>query len=240
MTDHDGLGSIARRWLRAKTTELLTTDNRTRADARAELEAAERAERDKAVEKVVLTAFPGIQRMQQRQELAQVQRRTDERNRVLALPHANVQLRVQWADAAAATKGAAGWSGELPARGSLEDGMRHVELLTGEGQEPALDNGDLLRGVSFAVPGFHGDGRYDLLAAARTAEAAGEEFDPFLWCLAAGNDDESLYWVPSTGAAATVDVAVDGSAFTLWARMTSAVGDADVVVQVTGMPPVSD
>src|SRR5262245_4885530 len=67
---NDGLGGLARRWLKAKTEELVTTDRRKRENADYAADEAEREAKDAAVEQAVYTALPGLETWKDQNEQA--------------------------------------------------------------------------------------------------------------------------------------------------------------------------
>jgi hypothetical protein len=216
MGSDESLGGVARRWFRAKTTELLTGNRNKRDSAAAESQNAQREAADRVSSEVLMTAFPGLRRAQERQEERKRESAARERAEILALPRARVDLTL--------SGGVSGsWSGELPIRvekDDPEDGTAlAVELAVLEDEAPTIA-GQPWRGLRFVVPDYHGPADYDLVALGRAAEAAGNEFDYQEWEFALGNWDEPFFWTPDVGEGA-ITVGADERAFTVRLAMQS-------------------
>src|SRR3712207_2849400 len=91
-SNNNDLGGLARTWLRAKKTELLTANRHQRHAAEGQADRVEKQMVNKGVEQAVLTAFPQLRRLQQRQQEATDERRERARARVLSLPRARVTV----------------------------------------------------------------------------------------------------------------------------------------------------
>lgn len=180
-----GLGDMAKQWAKAKATEMLSGDSQKAASASTEADATEREAKDAAGEQLIRAAFPGLAKWKDKQEENQRQAEEDRlqklRDEIAALPLAQVQMRVTgWAEDA--------WFGPMHLR---------WEVITPEGPDPEyLDPdpyayrprlsvqlhpqagnavslaGHQLTSWRFQVPGYTGDGSYDLLAISREREAA--------------------------------------------------------------------
>lgn len=181
-----GLGDLAKQWAKSKATEMLSSDSQKAARASTEADATEREAKGEAGEQLMRTAFPGLAKWKDKQEENQRQAEADRlqrlRDEIAALPAARVQMRVTgWAEDA--------WFGPLHLR---------WEVITPEGPDPEYPDPDpyayqpylsvelypqegnavslashRLTSWRFQVPGYTGDGHYDLLAISREREAAG-------------------------------------------------------------------
>lgn len=164
-----GFGAIAKRWLEAKKTELLTTNNRQRENARYEEEQSEKAMREKVGEEAVLGLFPGLRKFQDNQEKARADaeaRRIDEQR---ALPIALVSLTFS-----GEVNGS--WSGECHVEPGAGDGVASIGLVVIPGEWPIV-GGAPFGGWNFLIPGFDGPRTYDLVAIGEALEASGNDLD---------------------------------------------------------------
>ena len=110
-----------------------------------------------------------------------------------------------------------------------------VEL---EPLEPIAVGGRAFRGLTFAVPGYRGPGRYDL---STLAAADFDNWDPFWFQLWLESEDEALFWSPDYGQAA-IEVDADEQALRLTMPMEDAGGtrvelDASVALPVSQERP---
>ena len=242
MAEDKSFGGMAKRWLKAQSKELLTSDRHERAQADVEGNRAEHDIKEKATEEAFLTAIPGLRDLKERSEAAQLardaereQRRIDE---LAARPLAGVGLAV--------TGDAAGsWAGQLPAKVELrpdysydengdeiEIGTILVVDLEARDHDVPLVGGLPLHSWRFVVPGFTGPGTYDLAEIVRRREEEGGYVEYTDWCIALGHPDDPLYWAPDVGPG-TVEVGPDGRALVV--RMTTqgaGIGPVDVVASV--------
>jgi hypothetical protein len=244
----EGLGGLARRWLKARTEELVTTDRHARENADAVADQAERQARDEMVEQAVYTALPGLKRMKEQSEQAARDReatRFQERQAELAArPLATVRMAI----GGAATDR---WQGQLPALVEVlppapvgqddEDGYAdpdpyaaepalHVELAPPAGAEPMIA-GAPLRELAFFVPGYAGDGTYDLVASAMARREANAEPDYLDWHLEFVDDDEGFYFYPDAGPS-SVSVTDGGRRIDVAIRLSGARGDLAVRAEI--------
>jgi len=205
----EGLGTLAKRWLKAKTKELTTTDNRTRDYAEGAAEDAERQFRNEATGEALLTAIPGLRRLRDRQlaslEQAEADRIARFDDELAARPVAAVTIRVDG-------KVDGAWSGELPAaievRAGDEDGdpddpyadrpTLTVDLRARDGALGEIA-GEPFSGWAFQVPGYAGEGTYDLAAAGLRRRDAGFEPEYLEWELALGGDGDGFFFQPDIG-----------------------------------------
>lgn len=240
---NEGLGGIARRWVKKSLEELTTTDNRARERAGAEQEAAEREFRDEAAGEALLTAIPGLRDLRDRQEASErereARREADRDAEIAARPLAGVGFQVS-----GAVDGT--WSGQLPAkveriaastpdpeelewnRWAGEASLR-VDLTPPDHSQPVI-GGQPLGTWTFVIPGYTGPGTYDLQTIAREREGAGAELDPFDHCLALGHEDEPYYWYSEVPG--TIEVGADERALVVRLTMASASGEVAVVASI--------
>ncbi len=181
-----GLGDLAKQWAKSKANELLSSDSQKSASASAQADATERQAKSDVGEQVMRSAFPGLAKWQDKQEENQRQaeeaREQKRRDEIAALPVAQVQMRVTgWAEDA--------WFGPMNLRWEViapevpdpeyadPDPYAYlphlsVELYPQSGNAVSLESHGLAS-WRFQVPGYSGDGNYDLLAIARERDAAG-------------------------------------------------------------------
>ncbi len=229
-----GIGDSLKKWARSKATEVLTADSGKHDSAAADADAAESQARSDLGETLLRAAFPKLGEMADKQkadksarELAEEQQRRDE---VASLPLATVQLSV--------TGHASGqWSGQLhwtrsdipPDDPETTDPYADrprvwFELFSEDTARPDL-GGLALTHWSFQIPGFHGDGSYDLTAINREREAAGAAPDYLEWAMDFANgDDASFYFYPDAGQS-TVSVSEGGKHLSVTIAMSGARGD---------------
>lgn len=181
-----GLGDLAKQWAKSKATEMLSSDSQKASSASAQADATERQAKSDVGEQMMRSAFPGLAKWQDKQEENQRQAEEDReqkrRDEIAALPVAQVQMRVTgWAEDA--------WFGPMHLRWEVitpdepdpeypdPDPYAHlpylaVELHPQSGNAVSLGSHQLAS-WRFQVPGYTGDGSYDLLTTAREREAAG-------------------------------------------------------------------
>lgn len=219
---NEGLGGIARRWVKKSLEELTTTDNRTRDRAGAEQERAEREFKDAAAGEALMAAIPGLRDLRDRQEASAAdaeRRREAERDAdIAARPFAGVGLQVS-----GAVEGT--WSGQLPVRVDRDDDLLRVELTPPRTALPTVGGQPLITWI-VAVPGYAGSGTYDLRALA----AEGVEADPYDQMLALGDEDETFHWYPEVPG--TIEVADDERALVVRLTMASAGGELTAVASI--------
>jgi hypothetical protein len=80
-----------------------------------------------------------------------------------------------------------------------------------------------LRHWSFQIPGFHGDGTYDLTAINREREAAGSAPEYLAWAMDFANSKESFYFSVDAGQS-TVTVSEGGKKLAATVAMSGARG----------------
>jgi hypothetical protein len=205
------LGNLAKRWWKAKKTELLAGNKRDHDNAETEAGNAQRDLSDAAINEAARSMFPGLARHQDRQAAAAAQRVADERAAVLALPRSQVSMTVSGAVSGS-------WTGEMPIRVVRDPQERSltVELTTPDDLAPLLA-GQPLYGLLLLVPGYSGAGHYEL-------GAGGDDFDPLDYQLLLGYREEPFYWTPDFGPA-LIDVAAGEKRLTVQMATQGAAGD---------------
>lgn len=193
------LGGMARRWLRAKKTELLTGNRREREQAEREAYDAQRAIGDAVAGETARSLFPALRRAEERRAQATAEADEQRRAEVAALPRVRARVTVHGAGIDGA------WEGEVPVRAELDEGDPEppsllVELVPLD-DVPLPLGGHQFLGVRLRVPGFHGPGGYDLSAILAEHEAAGFGYEAYDWELAIDQRDETYCWQPDLGAA---------------------------------------
>lgn len=207
---NEGLGGLAKKWLKAKATELVTADKRTREQASYEADTTEKQLKDDAIGEAILTAVPGLRRLRDSQEAhaaAAEQRRHEEREAELAArPTVAVELVVTGA-VDARWNGTSQTAVEIrrPYEQDPDDDWVDpdpfadqptlvVDLapITGDAASPML-------GWRFEIPGYTGAGEYDLAAIGMARRAANAEPDYVDWALALDEGDLQFYFQPDTG-----------------------------------------
>lgn len=226
-SNNPDLGGLARTWLRAKKTELLTADRHQRHAAASQSSRVERQIVNKGVEEAVLTAFPQLRRLQQRQHASAIEREQRSRDAVLALPRARVTVD---------GRGRAGDHGvvELPTRIERHGDDLRIEVIALPDAAPRL-NRLPFHGCQLLVPEYRGPGSYDVAATARRREAQGDPYDYLDWSVALGSLDEAYYWTPDIGPA-VIEVAPDERSVRARLSMQGAGGDLEVSLGIDLLP----
>jgi hypothetical protein len=240
-----GFGDLAKQWAKSKATEMLTGDSQKAASAATRADATEREAKDEAGEQLIRAAFPGLANWKDKQE--ENQRRTEEdrlhklRDEIAALPVAQVQMRVTgWAEDA--------WFGPMHLR---------WEVITPEGPDPEYTDPDpyayrpylsvelhpqagnavslgshRLVSWRFQVPGYTGDGSYDLLAISREREAAGASLAYDEAYLELEEDADYFYCYTDTGPW-SVAVSDGERRMSVSMMLTSSIGDMTMTADIT-------
>lgn len=240
---NEGLGGIARRWLKNTVEELTTTDNRARERAGGEQERAEKDFKDAAAGEAIMAAIPGLRDLRDRQERsaaeAEDRREAERAAEIAARPLAGVGLQVT-----GAVEGT--WSGQLPARvervparsadpEELEydrwagEAQLRIDLAAPPAGEPVI-GGAPFAGWQLLVPGYHGPGTYDLRAIAAERAAEGIDLDPLEHCLVLGHEDDPFYWYAEVPG--TIEVGDDERSLVVRLTMGSAGGEVQVVASL--------
>jgi hypothetical protein len=224
-TEEEGLGGLARRWLRAKKTELLAGTRASQQAASTEEGNAWRDLSNRAASDAMYAAFPGLRRMRDKQDAAKAQQAADAREEVLALPRFRVEVGVTGDVSGSA-------SGDMPVRVEVSDGDPEeneppsltLSVETTEDGEGALPlGGQPLLGLRLVVRPFTGPGSYDL-------SAAGDDADPLDYVFELGNRDEPFYWSPDIGAGS---VTVGDGTFDVRMTMSGASGEIQLTARLT-------
>jgi hypothetical protein len=237
-----GFGDSLKKWATSKATELLTADSSTRADAAANADAASSQAKADLGETLVRAAFPQLGEYADKQEAARVakeQTAADEhRSEVAALPLASVQLSVS-----GHTSGS--WSGQLhyawndvepgdadPSDPYADQPLVWFELFSEETARPEIGGLHLTR-WSFQLPGYHGDGTYDLTAIARQRDAAGAAVEYLEWVMEFADFDDSQYFFYPDAPQSSVTVADAARTLVVSIGMSGASGELVATATIT-------
>ena len=237
-----GFGDSLKKWAQSKATEMLTADGQKRDSAAASADAAESQAKSDLGETLLRTAFPKLGEMADKQEAAKSAKEQAEeqerREEVLSLPVVSVQLAV-------AGHVTAQWSGQLhlgwndispndpdPTDPYADKPLAWVELFSEHDKQPDL-GGLLLTHWSFQIPGYHGDGSYDLQAIAREREAAGGAPEYLEWAMDFANADDASFYFYTDGGPSSVTVSDGGKTLSVVVSMSGARGDPTATATIT-------
>ena len=233
-----GIGDSLKKWAQSKATEMLTADSGKRDSAAASADAAEQQAKSDVGEQLLRTAFPKLGEFADKQEAdraAREQAREQERrDEIASLPLATVQLSVTGHVSAQ-------WSGELhlawndvqpeppdPDYPSTDPyatkPLAWIELFAEDDKRPVLGGLELTH-WGFQIPGYAGDGTYDLTAIAREREASRR--GPGLSGVGDGLRERrrsSLYFYAEAGPS-SITVAEGGKKLAAASAMSGALGD---------------
>ncbi len=240
-----GLGDLAKQWAKSKATEMLSSDSQKAASAEAEADTAERQAKDDASEGLMRAAFPGLAKWKDKQEENQRQAEEDRlqklRDEIAALPVAQVQIRVTgFAEDA--------WFGPMHLRWEVitpeapdpeytdPDPYAYrpylsIELHPQAGNAVSLGAHSMAR-WSFQVPGYTGDGTYDLAAIAREREAAGAALTYEESYLELADNPDYFYFYSEAGPS-TITVSDGEQRLSLTMGMSSAGGDLNATAEIS-------
>ena len=240
-----GLGDLAKQWAKSKATELLSSDSQKAATASSQADATERQAKSDVGEQLMRSAFPGLAKWQDKQEENQRQAEEDReqkrRDEIAALPVAQVQMRVTgWAEDA--------WFGPMHLRWEVttpdepdpeypdpdpyaQRPYLSVELYPQAGHAVSLSSHQLAS-WRFQVPGYTGDGSYDLLAIAREREVAGAAPTYEEDYLELDADTDLFYCYSDTGPWA-VTVSEGERRMSVSMLLTSSIGDMTMTAEIT-------
>lgn len=231
-----GFSELFKRWLKAKWRRENAGTGVTQWQADGDIASAERALQVKASSEVLMAAFPKLRESHERRAEAKLDEQVRYRERVAALPTADVTL-----DLSGALTG--NWSGDLPVElrwssgGWLPDEEEqpdamdlHVELVVADEPGAPTVAGLPLLGWNLLLPQCHGPGLIDLTQVHHRYEQAGGELDVTALALLLGSEDEPYYWVPAYGPAL---IWVGDDRRTLTVRMTVGRNSSELV-QVEG------
>jgi hypothetical protein len=233
-------GDSLKKWATSKATEMITTDRQKREDAGATADAVETEAKNDVAETLFRAAFPKLGEMADRQKASEAAREEaaeqERRDEIAALPLATVQVSVTGHVTAM-------WSGQLhldwrdeePDSVDTSDPYADrpcvaVELLAEDDAQPNI-GGLMLRRWGFELPGYHGDGSYDLNAIAREREPAGLSYED--WVMEFANtDDSSFYFYPDAGQS-TVTVSEGGRQLAVTIAMSGALGELTATATIS-------
>ena len=235
-----GFGDNLKKWATSKATELITSDRQKREDAAATADAVETQTQDDLGETLFRAAFPKLGEFADRQEATQAARQAtaeqERRDEIAALPLAHVDVSVTGHVTAM-------WSGQLhhswtdvePGEPSPDDPyadqpMAWIELFAEESARPDI-GGLMLTHWGFQVPGYHGDGTYDLTAIAKEREAAGLTYEE--WVMEFANSDDSGFYFYADAGQSTITVSEAGKKLAVTMVMTGAIGDLNATATIT-------
>ena len=237
-----GLGDSLKKWATSKATEMLTADGQKRSDAAASADSAEQQAKSDVGEQLLRAAFPKLGEMADKQEATRVSREQAEeqerRDEIASLPLAAVQLSV--------TGHVTGqWSGQLhwawndvsPNEPDATDPYADrplvwFELFSEDTARPDL-GGLSLTHWSFQIPGYHGDGSYDLTAIAREREAAGAAPEYLEWAMDFANSDDSSFYFYVDAGQSSVTVSEGGKRLSAVIAMSGALGELTATATIT-------
>lgn len=237
-----GLGDSLKKWATAKATELVTSDRQTREDASAAADDAKQQASDDVGEQLLRTAFPKVGEWADQQkadaaarEAAADQQRRDE---VAALPPAQVDISVTGHVTAT-------WSGSLhcswtdvepgdpdPSDPYADQPAVSVELFAEDGARPDL-GGLMLTHWAIQLPGYHGDGSYDLTAIDRQREAAGASLDHLDSAMDFANADDASFYFYADAGQSTATVSEGGKRLDVVIAMGGALGDLTTTATIS-------
>ncbi|GAA4815310.1 hypothetical protein ACFQ0K_07020 [Nocardioides caeni] len=239
------MARVGRDWAEAKKTELLTTDNRTRDDARAAGEEAERAGNREAVTSLLEGVLPEKwaqritdarpENVAQRQAEHDAQEAAERRTRLEAAPTNPVELELSGGETGSLSAALPVTVEERPAdpADADPDGPPPLAWLVVrvEAPEPVAFGTTTLSDLSVAVPSYAGPGRYDLVDLMRRGEAGEigwwEAFD--LYLSRAGEADDTTWYADLSGSAGPAWIEVEEGSLRLDLPLQSAVSAVRLV-----------
>jgi hypothetical protein len=225
MPEENSLGGLAKRWWKAKKTELLTGNQREREYAETQAGNARRDLGDKVVSDLTFAAVPSLRRWKDNQDAAADRRDADARAEILALPQFRLQLQVTGVVSGSA-------SGPVhvrvePPEADLDEGerpeLRVAIEVPEDGEGAPLVGGQPLLRLCFAIEGYHGPGSYDL--------SAQDDPDPLDYECDLGNRDEGYYWSPEIGPG-QIAVGPDERSFDVQLTMAGAAGEITLTARL--------
>ena len=241
-----GLGDMAKKWAKDKATELLSADSTKSDAAGARADATESEAKSAAGEQLLRAAFPKLGEMadaqEERERTAAVAADRERQEEIAALPVAQVQLSVTgWAQGQFSGPLHLAWN-EVP--GSAPDPeypdpdpystrpLLWVELFAEDAARPSLGGHQLVH-WGFQVPGWTGDGTYDLTAIAREREAAGAALTYEEWVMDFADTDDSSFYFYSEAGPSSITIADGGKRLSVVIAMSGAVGDLTATAEIT-------
>jgi hypothetical protein len=215
-----GLGDSLKKWATSKATEMLTADGDKRESAAASADAAESQARSDLGETLLRTAFPKVGQWADQQEAARGQREADR------VAQEQGELHLAWKQLEAEVP-----DPEYPSPDpyAARPGVS-VDLFVGAGSGPVL--GDLvMTHWGFQIPGFTGDGTYDLTAIAHEREPAALTYEE--WSIDfLDAEDSSAYFFVDAGRS-SVTVAEGGTRLSVTTALSGARGALTVVAEIS-------
>lgn len=183
------VAGTAKKWLRNKVTETTTADRRTRRDAEASDSALEKKMKDEAAGAALVTAFPSLGRALEHQEQNKARAAQESTDRQRAkraasvVPGSSIEL-----------------SGHVNGRlddvavDLTPDADNGTLTVLMEPVDPGRVQGGEVLAAGFAISGFKGEGRYELVGSI-------ESLDPGVHhvALGEGNEDSWFYWTEEYG-----------------------------------------
>lgn len=224
----EGIGDLAKRWWKAKKTELLTGNVRKREYADAEAGNLQREMGDRAMNQAARTAVPAFARFQDRQAAAAAEQDARERDAILARPRVATTLTV------AGPWGNGSWQGELPAQVERErdeetgEVTLRVTLETVDDLAPVL-LGQPLYALRLELRPYTGPGRYD---------PATQGDDPMAYTFEYAYREEAFYYVVDAGPG-MVEISAGEQQLDLGLPMQGAAGDLRLTATIA-LPPIRD
>ncbi len=233
------IAKVGRDWADAKKTELLTTDNRTREQARGAAEDAERAANREAGTSLLEGMLPEKwaqritdarpENVERRRAAEDAQDAAERRGRLEQAASTPVSLELSGDDHGSLTLDLPVSVEERPAEeyDDAHDGPPPLAwlLVRVEAPTPVPFGTTTLSELSLAVPSYSGPGRYDLVELMRRGEAGEIEWwEPFdLFLSRAGEADDTTWYPDLSGSAGAAWVEVGEGALTFELPMQSAV-----------------
>ncbi len=241
-----GLGDMAKKWAKDKATELLSADSGKSEAAGSRADATEAQAKGQVGEQLLRTAFPKLGEWQDQQaenkRVAAENADRERREEIASLPVAHVSLTVSgWASGQ--------WSGPLhlawnEVAGSAPDPeypdpepystrpLLWVELFAEDDARPSLGGHDLIH-WGFQVPGWTGDGPYDLTAIAKEREAAGAALTYEEWVMEFADHEDSTFYFYADAGASSITLADGGKRLSMAIAMSGAIGDLTAIAEIT-------
>jgi hypothetical protein len=241
-----GLGDSLKKWAQSKATEMLTADSQKREGAAGSAGAAGHQAKSDLGEQLLRTAFPKVGEWVDKQEAAKSAKEQAEeqqrREEIASLPEATVQLSLTGHVSAQ-------WSGQLhyawndispnepdPTDPYADQPLVWFELFSEDGARPDL-GGLALTHWGFQIPGYHGDGTYDLTAINRERETAGAAPEYLEWAMDFANADDSSFYFYTEADPSSVTVADGGRRLSVTIGMSGAMGELTARAEISGVRP---
>ena len=244
-----GLGDMAKQWAKAKATEMLSADNKKSDAAAAAADSTEQQAKEQAGEQLLRAAFPKLGEWKDKQEArdaeAAERREQERRNEIAALPVADVRLTVSgWAQDQWFGPLHYSWNEVTPEEPDPEypdsdpyayKPLLWFELFAEDHARPDLGGHQLVH-WGFQIPGYTGDGTYDLTAIAKEREAAGAALTYEEWVMDFADSDDSSFYFHSEAGPSSVTVADGGQRILITISMSGAIGELTATAEITRAP----